>query len=580
MVMEHVSRRVRRVARSRWLMRFTRVHFTHPPDVVAAFLHGARASAISELDLNNCVQLSCAAIKACIGACVNLTSLKCVNTRLYPSALLDVTRTQVRHLTRLDWSLPNAPRCRRHARELLQRLRSDGGDLGLGFLQYMYVEAVAVAANTNLLRYVLKKCPSLASVHFHERDGGKSSLASFLLRAYVRRAQWNALTYTQERVPDVRSMTIPLGFQWFVEIDIVKALQADVNLYGNMTARKRPQSVRSCVTFVHPFIVQNTQGLSQLLISIDDMWVTAHLLDMAETDGNLHELRALTLRTFHGPSGWQRNTPDLYATQLSGFLQAFRALQELNLVSFHFETFFDCSVILANAGMKGLRSLSLPACAIRHDEQLKRLSRAPFTLRELDIRGRRAAGKRVCAQCDDASTCTSDCLESMLLLSPLERLTLCDLPNVSSLNFLLRCKVDEMRLCNLGLWSMRNRMSFWAIKQVCAEVRSLKLESHDLPEDLRFLNDLVPAPHLRRLCITTSAVQRQLRATLLTFVRGLFPALHTLHVHTLSPSDAFQLIWTRLPGARNGIYKKRVLSTDQRQLCATCDYTGLAKPLR
>uniref|UniRef100_A0A023G905 Putative secreted protein n=1 Tax=Amblyomma triste TaxID=251400 RepID=A0A023G905_AMBTT len=581
MVVEYVARRVRRVARSRCVMRFTRVHFTQPPDVVTAFINGARACAISELNLNNCVQLTSSAVKTCLISCINLTTLRCVNTRLLPSALLDVTATRVRNLTRLDWSLPDAPHCRRHARELLQRLRSDGTDLGLGFLQYMYVEVVAVAANSNLLRYVLKKCPSLVSVHFHERGAGnpRSRLTRVLLRAYVKRMQWNVLTCTNERVSDVRSITLPSTFQWFGESDVVEVLKADLSVYGNMTARKRPQSVRNCVTFVHPFLAQKTDGLSQLLVCIEDMGSAAHLLDMAAADESLQGLRALTLLTSRKPSGEERLAA--YQTKLSSFFESFRALQELNLASFHFETFFDCCEMLAAASLHKLHCLSLPACAMRHPSQLQRLAYAPFTLRELDIRGEERLTCACAIHARSLRLATSRIvLLSMVLLSPLERLTLCDLPNVASLNFLLGCQVREMRLCNLGHWSMRNRLSLSSLRHVCAELRGLKLESRVLPQDLRFLHDLQPAPQLRRLCISTPFVQHDQRAGLLAFLRRLFPAAHTLHVHTLTSSDAFQLIWTRLEGARNDFHRKKVLWTDHRELCTTCDYTGLAKPLR
>ncbi|XP_065289210.1 uncharacterized protein [Dermacentor albipictus] len=571
-VLEAVCRRLQRVARTPDVLHFTSFHFTHPPELFAEFVDAVRAWAIVELDINNCVQLDAVVIGDGLRLCVNLTTLRCINAKVLPSTLLALAANELSKLTCLEWSLYRDRRA--HTKLLLNHLKRNEVTLGLQSLQRMYVEVAPKKALTDFLVYVLKRCPSIVSVHLHEQNRKRqwTRLLRLTLETYVKRKNWKVFTYTTDRVRSTRRIKLSAQDEPPpVANNLIKACRADVIRYGNVSVIQKPRSsVRSCAK-LDSCTIPTTEGLTQLLLCLEHPLSWARLREMATRNGNLCELRALTLVTALGPRA--KIIPA--EVTLGQFVSACSGLRELNLASFHVGE-FDCCEALSQAVVPHLRSLSLPACALSTSTRLPQLVSASFRLSELDVRGHTSHKSGVCTACGDNSTCTSECLYSLHALCPLERLTLCDLRNVDTLDFLLDCSVAELRLGDLGPWCLRNLPSLSPLQELCSHLRCLTLHSVRLPDDLRFLNQLQPAPSLRRLCVAVRKVSVDQRAGLLDFLQRTFPNAHTLHVHSLARDGPhFELVWTRLP---NEDVRTEVLPTDKMQLCRTCDYTGLQKP--
>ncbi|KAH7968291.1 hypothetical protein HPB52_007609 [Rhipicephalus sanguineus] len=166
-----VSRRVRRVASFPEVLHYTSFHFTHHPQLFVKFLRTATASAIVDLDLNNCIQMDAVNTAECLRSCVNLTALRCINTKILPGALLALTANELSKLTCLEWSLYSEHRT--HAQELLEQLKTGEVTFALERLQRMYIEVDSNKAIADLLVYVLQRCPYLESVQLYNDTRGQ-----------------------------------------------------------------------------------------------------------------------------------------------------------------------------------------------------------------------------------------------------------------------------------------------------------------------------------------------------------------------------------------------------------------------
>ncbi|KAH7982531.1 hypothetical protein HPB52_005474 [Rhipicephalus sanguineus] len=565
-----VSQRIRRVVCFPEVIRYTSFHFTHPPGLFASFLDAVRACAIVELDLNNCLQLGAATIERCLRFCVNLKTLRCINTKILPENLLALTANELKNLTCLEWSLLSKQF--RHAATILQQLRQRKLTFGLQRLKHMYVEVYTDRAIGHLLVYVLQHCPEITSVHVHEHDARLRcpGLSHLVMDAYARLENWKEFTYTTERVASTHAMTFCMPrLPSPVRKSVAERCRTNVAKYRNASMSKEPP-LRNCAELNDSCIIPTSEGLMQLLLCLETPLSWTLLREMARRKNrDLRELRALTLATALWPHHAPRAAITCADVRLAEFMAACSGLRELNLASFHAGE-FDCCEVLSRAVIPHLRSLSLPACAVSRKTSIPQLANASFRLRVLDVRGQRPICEHFCARCVRIPTCTSECLASLHKLCPLERLTLCELPHVRKLDFLMNCSVLDLRIRSTGPME-----DLSPLLRLCPKLRSLALHGkHTSETALWFLNDLQPTQSMRRVCISLHEMRDQ-RVNLLPLLQRLFPNANTLHLHTQwKGRSRFNQIWTRLPNDDCA----SVLPNDNLELCNICDYTGLQKP--
>ncbi|KAH7982532.1 hypothetical protein HPB52_005475 [Rhipicephalus sanguineus] len=570
MALSAVSQRIRRVVCFPEVLRYTSFHFTHPPGLFASFVDAVRACAIVELDLNNCVQLDAAIVEHCLRFCVNLKTLRCINTKILPEILLALTANELNNLTCLEWSLLSKGFS--HTEAVLQQLKQRKLTMGLQHLTRMYVDVHADIIMGHLLVYVLQHCPEITSVHVHEQDTIIScpGLSHLVMDAYARHENWKVFTYTTECAASTHQMDFCMPRPPSpMTGTIIERCRTDVVRYGNVSVSKEPP-LRSCAELNDSCIIPTSEGVTQLLLCLETplSWTLLH--EMATRKSNhLRDLRALTLATALWPDHAPREAITAADVTLGEFMAACSGLRELNLASFHVDE-FDCCEVLSRAVIPHLRSLSLPACALSRKTSIPQLANASFRLRVLDVRGQRPFSEHVCVRCVRIPTCTSECLSSLHELCPLERLTLCELPHVGRLDFLMKCSVADLRIRNTG--PMKDLSP---LLRLCPKLRSLTLHGkHMLETVFQFLNDLQPTQSMRRVCISLHKMRDQ-RVNLLPLLQRLFPNANTLHVHTQwKGKSRFNQIWTRLPNDDCA----SVLPDDILELCNICDYTGLQKP--
>ncbi|KAL1439583.1 hypothetical protein MTO96_010112 [Rhipicephalus appendiculatus] len=566
-----VSRRIRNVASFPEVLHYTSFHFTHHPQVFVKFLRTATPAAIVDLDINNCIQMDAVTTAECLRLCVNLTALRCINTKILPGTLLALTANELNKLTCLEWSLFSEQRT--HAENLLEQLKIGEVTFALERLQHMHIEVDPNMAIADLLAYVLQRCPVIHSVHLHEQNPIRilSVVSRLVLDSYIEHNTWKVFSFTMSLVASTSNMNFNTADEPLpAEGDVKAACLEDIARYGNVSVVKTPNNsyIRSCAKLSNFRPLPTIEGLAQLLLVVELPLSTARIIEMTFRD--LRALRALTLA--NAVDAGDRLNPAKAA--LGQYISACSGLRELNLSSFHVGQ-IDCCEVLSLAVIPHLRSLSLPACALSKDTRLPQLENASFRLRVLDVRGLKSQAPPICTACGEGSTCTSECLSSLKKLCPLERLTLCDLQSVDSLDFLIDCSITELRMRDLGYWCMRNVPMMSPLQKLCPQLHSLTLHGEGLPEDLLFLHHLQPAERLRRLCISVPRVSREQQVDLLQFLQRLFPNANTLHVHALTPGEpGFRFIWTRLPNDDSAL----VLPSDNLELCTMCDYTGLQKP--
>ncbi|XP_037528248.2 uncharacterized protein LOC119405486 [Rhipicephalus sanguineus] len=206
-----------------------------------------------------------------------------------------------------------------------------------------------------------------------------------------------------------------------------------------------------------------------------------------------------------------------HKTALRHFFGRLWNIVELNVNSLHFDDGIDFTELLDTPTLLRLRALSLPPCSLRKSGALHRLALGTSDIDDLDIR----------LNIDGCHNCCNYCSKE-LLLDPEDvrafgvrsgRLTLSNVPNLASLNFLRSCRVANLRHIDV---SEKPRFDFKALASSVHRsdtLRSLVVKLAAINLDTKSLkNSLCPANGLERVCLLskttlqTSAAERIVEA--------------------------------------------------------------------
>ncbi|KAH7983737.1 hypothetical protein HPB52_014040 [Rhipicephalus sanguineus] len=298
------------------------------------------------------------------------------------------------------------------------------------------------------------------------------------------------------------------------------------------------------------------------------------------------DLQTLCILHFSGQEN-ERVYPTVGATHkaaLRNFFGRLCNIIELNVNSLHFDDGIDFTELLDTSTLLRLRALSLAPCVLHKSGALRRLALGTSDIEDLDVR----------LNIDGCHNCCNYC-DKELLLDPEDvrafgvragRLTLSNVPNLGSLNFLSSCRVANLRFIDV---SERPRFNFKALASSVHRsdtLRSLvvKLAAIDLDtESLK--NSLCRAEALERVCLLsktklqTSAAERIVGA-----VAGQLPSILYLHVHyvDIETGRDTSVTWMRLPEGDAGAQPRRgkVMSAKPCIMCSTQTFIALVKPRR
>lgn len=567
-------------------------------DTLSRFLRAPRAAAISTLDLTNCALPSSNVVEQGLARCVNLATLRCVNCRLSSRALFQLVLTRLQKLETLHWSLLG---CRGGGDEMGPALNVlDGGKFSrrTTAVRFMYVELVESAVHVHALSRFLPRCPRLRDLHVHVLGVSSCEACSpGAPTAYGDRplAELERFTYTTDAVRGrcpyaSRSAFIESRELWHLLLGddepLVQAFRGYATLCNNVALRVRPRKSRSCVHLSELLAGDGVaDAMPRMCVTVDE---PAQLSAAAGAD-RWSSLEALTLLS---PLPLNRPTfpPGVgapYEAPLKSLLAACSALRELNLSRFHFTPDLSCCALLASSCPRHLKALSLPACALAEPNSLEDLARAPFALRELDIRGSATTAHSVCAVCSDPRTCCESSLAPLAALGPLRRLTLCGLSNVHSIQFLANCRMRELRLSHLGRRGLCCYVQGLGtvLAARAADLRLLKMEHNALTLSSKLLlHQFTKATSLEMLCLTSSAQLRPIeQQQLLDTLVPQLPKLRVLHVHApnLRPFSHLAPGQPRIcfdSSNSDKVNPTIVFTNELSILCRACNFIGLSKP--
>ncbi|KAK8764156.1 hypothetical protein V5799_033236 [Amblyomma americanum] len=541
--MATLCRRLMRLVNDGPWLQSARFTLNDPPAVFATVMRRLRPEAIKELDVSCYVIAGCQTLVEGVKLCKNLTVLRCVRTHLHPVFMILLLRDHLRRLECLHWSvlIDNLDGFLRPG--LINSHPSNSECSAVpATLRNMYVEAMASPANIAFVEIVVQHCHHLRSLHFHGHEvRGKNSELACRILSCVRRAtcdDFDDFTYTSNSPPNEPTLpTYPVE----PTEDIFADFGRSVQVYKQATLRWRSPRGLNCATLAELESMPHIKYHRQLTALVADTGEgTISCLRKASKNWTCRHIEALTLLSLPQCEGMfrcRRNIRNQAA--LCNFIRSCVSLTELNLSSFHFGKDFDCCSVIATGGLDNLRSLAFASCALCCPRRLQLLSRASFTLRELDVRGSVTAGDRSsqCDVCQLQTTCDDVSLAALRLLQHLTSLTLCGLLHARTLNFLVGCtSLRDLRLKNMGIWHSDRHQDMSPVADVWPRLRSLKLDCQWRAIDFSFMNELPVAPALTRLCLATIIRGETAVSRLTAVLMRICPAVGILHIHHWVPA--------------------------------------------
>ncbi|KAH7935870.1 hypothetical protein HPB52_014439 [Rhipicephalus sanguineus] len=371
-----------------------------------------------------------------------LTVSSIIEGALRPSVLLEHLLTSLQNVTHLEFSLVEAFN---YAKEELLKIRllanvHKGRETKV---RKVYVE-VADEKNADLLQTFLRYCPYLRDLHVHFVRYVRFDLG------LVNRL--STFTFTCEASSTAQSdPRQPVDLSYCID------------LHGNVVFRKRPQAY-NCAQLRNLALSPNTAFPLEpvVLVAVETKDLGRQFL-IAGSRHNWSKLRSLCVLLYAGNLD-QTVCPTIsanYETALRDFFAKLLNLVELNVSSFHFSDGVDFTELLAAPALRRLRALSLPPCGLRQNGAVRRLALGLSDIEDLDIRLNLDGRHESCSSCSRELVIAPADASAFRLGSG--RLTLSNVPNLASLNFLECLQVSCLRFIDV---SAGPRFDFHALAKV------------------------------------------------------------------------------------------------------------------
>ncbi|XP_049514305.1 uncharacterized protein LOC125941326 [Dermacentor silvarum] len=167
-------------------------------------------------------------------------------------------------------------------------------------------------------------------------------------------------------------------------------------------------------------------------------------------------------------------------------------------------TAIDFTELLSTSALRRLRALCLPPCGMRQNCAVSRLAVTIGDIEDLDIRLNVGGRHQTCDSCSKQLLIQTAYASVFRVKTGHGRLTLCNVPNLASLDFLRNCHVAHLRYVDIDDKPRFDYMSL--AKALCADVhvslRSLVVKFGNIDfYDANFTTSLCTAVFLERLCL-------------------------------------------------------------------------------
>ncbi|XP_077544704.1 uncharacterized protein LOC144157845 [Haemaphysalis longicornis] len=532
---------------------------------------------VKVLDVSNCIVAAPDFILSWVGTCHTLTELRCVSCPLPYSALLVVLMEWLPYLQRLDWSFYGE----NFGDDYTHRVTAPYNDRAIPQLRSTYVEVACEGLdNYALLGFLLNRCVVLQNLHLHALYGEFTETTAMCIgMTTFATASITTLIYSTEldAVRGQRSL-----FNSFVRVlEVPSNCLSDATVCGNLVClRASTAGASSSHTHaMHPCF-------KQVVVALSNEANVESKLQEAAIAMTLPHVEALTL-TFlpYAESDTAACAGPKFKTPLVTFLSSFRHITELNLNSFHFTGGVDCCNVLSAVPMK-LKALSLAPCGINRAHSFRNLAKVSSKLEELDVRMNFDNVSLYCASCRQPFRVREEEAALLQQHSALKRFSLCNVPKVTSLNFIAQLRPTELRLSFMAWHTDTVTGNIGYLLSCNDNLRSLVLRDRALFRGLEFYQEELEAlTGLNHLSLDVSMPSEQ--NEVLSFYEHMtaqLPVLKALHLHYSSGEKFVRtLTWLRQPTWCSENCKDRqppgaLLADGPCIGCSMATFIGLAKP--
>ncbi|KAH6948406.1 hypothetical protein HPB50_024239 [Hyalomma asiaticum] len=412
-----------------------------------SFLERIEPTWLKSLRVRNCLLACPDRLLQCIPQLVNLVELDCVNCQMSPSHLFAVLP---RSLGKLSWSVRGVPIVDANSEE--NALRRGTHVTGL---RAMYVEMSGSLTGYRVLLTIVERCVNLKDLHVHAVTKHQylaiNACAEFVSSSAQRMASF---TYTSQYYPALTESSDyflgPIGKLHRTYFhDTIKIL-------GNVAYGLAPDAECTCVHLEEIFGCEKLQAPDdQLLLLIEDheRAAPAMLKDVAERPwwSSYRSLAIASLRRLQPTAKNGEFWPLITAcvAPLRTLLAASTNLVELNLTLCHFDRGIDWDSVATSGTVLKIRAIAIAQCALKTAASVKRLAASCPLLEELDVRTPSISRYPylTCTLCRATFYSFNEgTMETLREMTRLQRLTLCDIPDMGSLYSLSQVKVEQLRL--------------------------------------------------------------------------------------------------------------------------------------
>lgn len=501
-------------------------------EILVRFLNRIDPSKVKFLCVANCLLIHPLQLLECVTLLDKLVELDCVNCRLSPGHLFTVIAQSLPALKRLRWSIFDAPRenvldnlaqCR-HVRSLL----------------HMYVEICGGTYGYSILSMMLVICVNLDHLHIHAMEGHHIGVFHFCELFIDASMKLKTFTFTSEFTS--------ANTQWcghlVAPVCALRRLdfRTTASVCGNMVYPRLPDKTSTCV------YVADMVGWEALQIHGDQ--VTLCLRNSLDALAQLTEVtqrpwwsqfQNLTLALLPGSGTTQECVIHYITTAYIKPLQLLFAsstnLVQLNLSFCHFVHQLDWSSLFPSRSVLRIRALALPQCALKTAASVEQLAISCPMLENFDV----YPGSIWSSDYPRCSSCHSsfiafnqDSVQMLCEITRLQRLTLCDVFELGSLDFLSNCHLVELRLswqATKTVGSTPQCIARWLGTNRYLRFLTLRPRNMNLKELCAALSN-VDLRSLETMCIISSTPVRPVSVQeMLANILTKQILLNTLHVH-------------------------------------------------
>ncbi|KAH7971880.1 hypothetical protein HPB52_003645 [Rhipicephalus sanguineus] len=505
------------------------------------------AAYVEELRLANCLVLSSGVILECVQRCDNLRELYCINCVVEPAELFFLLSTKLTRVTKLEWSLHDEKHyeSRLNAEEIAPIgifSKSEGPKVVT-----MYVEVSVTERTEFLLLKFLPRCGMLRRLHLHTIVKGdpRASIMATCHRVFL--SSVHAMLETTRATADTAT------FRSSCEQDLSIKVESRIHQRHELRGTFSPQSkIQYNLVLVSkppaPFNVRRLRyvakegkflkGFPQLTVYVDaDYQATFLFAEAAGKPECWSDATRLTIALTHptefpiSPSAHRG-----YENPMRRFFQTCVAqITELNLSAFHFATGYNGCDLVASA-LPNLRALAMPPCGANYADSLESLAAGCAWLEHLDVRS--STYKTTASSCEECQLPLDITKRNIDLLhekTRLRRLSIDETAIIRNMEFLLGCRVQELRLSVDGLCDEELAQCPTELCRLLAanpQLSSLTLLARKVALCSRFAAALSQIQSLRHLCVLTTASHKYPMAKDFFFaLEDGLPQLLTAHVH-------------------------------------------------